>query len=99
MSMTGTERRLLKKARRLKTEIEMLTASRDLRIERESEKSAARRAEQLRLEGLRAAEESFESLGADEIRRAITEKRLREDRKSTRLNSSHPTTSRMPSSA
>ena len=79
MSMTGTERRLLKKARRLKTEIEMLTASRDLRIERESEKSAARRAEQLRLEGLRAAEESFESLGADEIRRAITEKRLREE--------------------
>lgn len=79
MSMTGTERRLLKKARRLKTEIEMLTASRDLRIERESEKSAARRAEQLRLEGLRAAEESFESLDADEIRRAITEKRLREE--------------------
>ena len=79
MSMTGTERRLLKKARRLKTEIEMLTASRDLRIERESEKSAARRAEQLRQEGLRAAEESFESLGADEIRRAITEKRLREE--------------------
>ncbi len=79
MSMTGTERRLLKKARRLKTEIEMLTASRDLRIERETEKSAARRAEQLRQEGLRVAEESFESLGADEIRRAITEKRLREE--------------------
>jgi branched-chain amino acid transport system ATP-binding protein len=79
MSMTGTERRLLKKARRLKTEIEMLTASRDLRIERETEKTAARRAEQLRQEGLRAAEESFESLGADEIRRAITEKRLREE--------------------
>ena len=79
MSMTGTERRLLKKARRLKTEIEMLTASRDLRIERETEKSAARRAEQLRQKGLRAAEESFESLGADEIRRAITEKRLREE--------------------
>ena len=79
MSMTGTERRLLKKARRLKTEIEMLTASRDLRIERETEKTAARRAEQLRQEGLRAAVESFESLGADEIRRAITEKRLREE--------------------
>ena len=79
MSMTGTERRLLKKARRLKTEIEMLTASRDLRIERETEKTAARRAEQLRQEGLRAAEESFESLGADEIRREITEKRLREE--------------------
>ncbi len=79
MSMTGTERRLLQKARRLKTEIEMLTASRNLRIEREEERAAAHRAEDLRRAGLRAAEENFETLGADEIRRVITEKRLHEE--------------------
>ena len=34
-----------------------------------------------------------------EIMPEITDEAIIEDRKSTRLNSSHPTTSRMPSSA
>src|ERR1051326_9337437 len=37
--------------------------------------------------------------GRDDVRKAIVDKRIRLDRKSTRLNSSHIPLSRMPSSA
>lgn len=79
MSATRAERRLLEKARRLRIEIGMLEAARELQIEKAAAKKAARSAERARAAGRELAEKSFEKLGADEIRRAITEKRLREE--------------------
>ena len=59
----------------------MLEAERDLQLEKAEEKSAARQLEQEHLAGREQAEKNFEKLGADEIRRAITEKRLSEEDK------------------
>lgn len=80
MSVTRTERRLLERARRLRNEIEILEAGRDLRIEKSRAKTAAAEAERERLERRDLAERNFNCLGADELRRAITEKRLREEK-------------------
>ena len=79
MSATRAERCLLEKARCLRNEIGMLEAARELQIEKAAAKKAARSAERARAAGRELAEKSFEKLGADEIRRAITEKRLREE--------------------
>ena len=79
MSTTRAERHLLKKARSLKTELNILSDSRDLLIGRAREKAAAAAAEKKRQADRALAEEVFERLGADEIRRTITENRLREE--------------------
>ena len=79
MSATRAERRLLEKARRLRIEIGMLEAARELQIEKAAAKKAARSAERARFAGRELADKNFDKLGADEIRRAITEKRLREE--------------------
>lgn len=79
MSATRAERHLLEKARRLRIEIGMLEAARELKIEKAAAKKAARSAERARLAGRELADRNFDKLGADEIRRAITEKRLREE--------------------
>ena len=79
MSATRAERHLLEKARRLRNEIGMLEAARELQIEKAAAKKAARSAERVRLAGRKLVEKNFEKLGADEIRCAVTEKRLREE--------------------
>ena len=79
MWKAATERRLLEKARRLRNGIDMLEASRDLQMEKTRSALAARAAARIRKAGRQLAESSFDSLGAEEIRRAITEKRLREE--------------------
>lgn len=81
MSATRAERHLLEKARRLRNEIGMLEAARELQIEKAAAKKAARSAERVRLAGRELVEKNFEKLGADEIRCAVTEKRLREENK------------------
>ena len=79
MSATRAERCLLEKARRLRNEIGMLEAARELQIEKAAAKKAARSAERVRLAGRELVEKNFEKIGADEIRCAVTEKRLREE--------------------
>lgn len=87
MSITRTDRHILKKAARLRNQIAILEAERDLRVEKSRTKAAASEAERKRIESRTLAEREFERIGADEIRRTITEKRLREEKE--RYNALH----------
>ena len=49
--------------------------------------------------GMRRSHDALTAVTSLSVDKTSGEKHLRQDRKSTRLNSSHPTRSRMPSSA
>ena len=79
--MTGHDRRLLEKSRKIRTELEMLYSFRELLLEKEEKRAAAELSEAVKTAGRRFAEENFEKLDPEHVKSTILKSRVAEAEK------------------